>query len=320
MGEILTFCRQQHRSAIPNTGNSSFVRVFVSPILLTLLCLTATCRDAKAQSSSLKTGTIGTQRHRNTENSPHPHVSGSPRPLGQHSPPAPALLSIISYGNQISLNGRTLSGAWLQQRQKTGSLSIHLSDGAVKQLFGVDLLDTSNPTTQPIQWFSSNTKPLVLTSLLTTGYRYLDITNIAKIAQWQMQANGKTLVITTPSAKVTNIYQDKQPVGDRIILDLDRPTPWQITQGVPARKPQPQIEDKGIRGQVDKENSFTQLPLSPPVSSSLPNREWTITLDAIADPALVQRYTPPSPSSPSSPSSPPFPTISLIPPLCLINT
>ena len=304
MGEILTFCRQQHRSAIANAGNSRFVRVFVSPILLTLLCLTATCRDAKAQSSSLKTGTTETQRHRNTENSPHQQVSQSPRPLAQHSPAPPALLGVISYGTQISLNGHTLSGAWLQQRQKTGSLSIHLSDGAVKQLLGVDLLDTLHPTTQPIQWFSSNTKPLVLTSLLTTGYRYLDITNIAKTARWQMQANGKTLVITTPKAKITNIYQDKQPVGDRMIVDLDRPTPWQITQGVPARKPQPQIEDKGIRGQRDKENSLTQLPLSPPVSSSLPNREWTITLDGIADPALVERYTPSSGSSGSSGSSP----------------
>ncbi|BAY44806.1 hypothetical protein SAMD00079811_24080 [Scytonema sp. HK-05] len=320
MGEILTFCRQQHRSAITNRGNSRFVKVFVSPILLTLLCLTATCIDAKAQSSSLETGTTGTYRHRDTENSPHQQVSQSPRPLGQHSRPAPALLGVISYGTEISLNGHTLSGAWLQQRQKTGLLSIHLSDGALKQLFGVDLLDTSNPTTQPIQWFSSNTKPLVLTSLLTTGYRYLDITNIAKIAQWQMQANGKTLVITTPRAKVTNIYQDKQPVGDRIILDLDRPTPWQITQGVPARKLQPQLEDKGIRGQRDKENSLTQLPLSPPVSSSLPNREWTITLDGIADPVLLERYspvggvgedklTPPSPLSPSSPPPTPKPLI-----------
>ncbi len=257
--------------------------VFLSSILLTVLCLTATCMNAKAQ-SLLETDT-GTQGHTDANKG---NTENSVGLLSQKSPPPPALLGVISYGTQISLNGRILSGAWLQQRGKTGLLSIHLSDGAVRQLFGVDLLDSSNAARQPIQWFSSHTKPLVLTSLLTKGYRYLDITNFAKTARWEMQANGNTLIITTPTTKVTNIYQDKQPVGTRIILDLDRPTPWQITQGLPVRKPQPQFSPTT----EDTENSLTKLPASVSLSSPL-NREWTITLDGIADPVLVERYTPP---------------------------
>lgn len=282
MEKIVTFCRHQEPKTLNKSDKSNSVNIFLSPILLTLLCLIASYKDANAQSSLLKTGSMETHRHSDTEDFQHQHVSQSPRLLNQQSPPPPVLLGVILYGNQISLNGHTLPGAWLQQRQKTGLLSIHLSDGAVKQLFGVDLLDTSNPTAQPIQWFSSKTKPLILTSLLTTGYRYLNITNFAKAAKWQMRMSGNTLVIITPNAKLTNIYQDTQPIGDRMIVDLDRPTPWQISEGLPARKPQ--IEEKG--------NSLTQLPQSPPVSSSVKNSEWTITLDAIADPALVQRYIP----------------------------
>ncbi|ARV61396.1 hypothetical protein BZZ01_24710 [Nostocales cyanobacterium HT-58-2] len=306
MGEIPTFCREKHSSTVANKRNSRFTMFFVSPILLTTLCLTANCMNAKAQSSlETDTGTrkyqdagkedTETSKNKDIKNDQRFGVSQAPLSLDQDSPLPPALAGVVSYGNQISLNGRTFPGAWLQQQGKTGSLTIHLSDGALRQLFGVDLLDTSYPNRQPIQWFSSNTKPLVLTSLLTTGYRYLDITNFAKAASWQIQTNGNTLGVTTPSAKVINIYQDKQPVGARIILDLDRPTPWQITQGLPIKKPQVQIEGKAeegteMRGQGD--TGKLSVTASPPLSSSLPNREWTITLDGIADPVLVQRYTP----------------------------
>ncbi|NMG22351.1 hypothetical protein DP116_24015 [Brasilonema bromeliae SPC951] len=308
--------------------------------------------NAKAQ-FLLKTDK-GKDKHRDIETSPHflvsqqqfaqkkqsprgstSSVSSSEQPL----PPPPAIAGVISYGNEISLNGRIFSGAWLQQREKTGSLSIHLSDGALRQLFGVDFLDSSNPDKQPIQWFSSHTKPLVLSSLLTSGYRYLDVTNFAKTAQWQMQVVNNTLIVTTPSAKITNISQEKQVVGDRearptanpvlpeqgspnrrfgatrrslvgqytgdrIIVALDRPTLWQITQGLSVKKPQPQIEEEG--------NSSTQLPSSPPRSSSPPNRQWIITLDGIANPVLAERYTPSNTvgeqdnSKFSSPSSPPL--------------
>ncbi|MBP5975844.1 hypothetical protein HW132_24670 [Brasilonema sp. CT11] len=299
MGERPTLKCQQHCSAIVNNSNGRYVMVFVSPILVTLLCLIATGMNAKAQ-FLLKTDK-GTDKHRDIETSPRFLVSqqqfvqkkqlsqggtSSVSSFEQPLPPPPALSGVISYGNEISLNGRIFSGAWLQQREKTGSLSIHLSDAAVRQLFGVDFLDSSNPNKQPIQWFSSDTKPLVLSSVLTSGYRYLDVTNFAKTAQWQMQVVKNTLVVTTPSAKVTNISQDKQQWRDRvrIIVALDRPTLWQITQGLPIKKPQLQIEEEG--------NSSTQLSSSPPRSTSPPNREWIITLDGVANPVLAQRYTP----------------------------
>jgi hypothetical protein len=289
MGERLRLY-QKHHNATLSEGNSNLVMIFVSPILLTLLCLTATCKNVKAQSSlEASTGTPRqtdtqtrdkrTPEHRDTNQNSLMPVTRFPSSLSQQSPSTPALIGGTSYGNQISLNNRILPGAWLQQRTKTGALSIHLSDGAVRQLFGIDLLNTSNPARQPIQWFSSDTKPQTFTSLLTAGYRYLDITNFAKTAQWQMQANGKTLFITTPSAKVININQDKQPLGDRIMINLDRPTPWQMRQGLPITKPQILPLDP-----LEPDTS-TVKPTSPP------NREWIITLDGIANPPLIERYT-----------------------------
>ncbi len=174
----------------------------------------------------------------------------------------------VSYGNQISLNGHTFPGAWAQKRENN-SLSTFLSDGALRQFIGVDLLNTNNPLTQPIQWFSSLSKPVVLPSMQLGGYRYLDLTDFVKTRRWQIQADGKSLVISTQRAQITDIQQTFLPKGDhlKVNVNLTSPAPWQITQGLPVKKTQP-----------------------PDPSPS--NTEWTITLDSIADPVLVERYTP----------------------------
>jgi hypothetical protein len=248
-------------STITNHGNSRFFWSTMSPILLTTLCLT-TNYATSAQSI--------------------------PRLISQSSrSPFPG---ILSSGNQISLNGRTLPGTWLQ-RPGASQATTHLSDGIFRQVIGVTFLNSSSPAKQPVQWFSSATKPVVLTTRLLGAYRYLDITNFAKTAGWQIQPNGNTLVIVTPKAQVTNIIENKQssvstvaPLGQaRILIDLDRPTPWQITQGLVVKKPQTSFSDPDI-------------PISKPTTP--PNREWTITLDGIANPLLVERYSPLPPAPP----------------------
>ncbi|MEH1967079.1 MAG: phosphodiester glycosidase family protein [Nostoc sp.] len=250
-------------------GERKFFRATVSPILLTALCLTTTCAT-NAQESPKTTKSI-------------------PRLISQSS--APPLTGVASSGNQISLNGRTLPGTWLQRPGKAGQVTTHLSDGAFRQLIGVNFLNSSNSAIQPIQWFSSVTKPLVLATRLLGAYRYLDITNFAQTAGWQIQTNGNTLVIASPKAQVTNIVQSQQPPDasvtplqqTRILVDLDRPTPWQVTQGSAIAKPQTPSSD----------------PDTPtPKSTVPPNREWTITLDGIADPVLIERYTPQPPAAP----------------------
>ncbi|MEA5618016.1 phosphodiester glycosidase family protein [Cronbergia sp. UHCC 0137] len=176
--------------------------------------------------------------------------------------------SIPSSGNQISLNGRTVTGFWLQQRATGREGTIYISDGVVRQLIGVDFLNSDNPVKQPIEWFSGDIKSL--NANLLGGHRYLDVSQFAQTAGWQMQTQGNILVISTPGTKVTNIRQGKQTWGERVVLDLDRPTPWQVTQGQVIKK-----------------------------ESTPPDREWIITIDGTIDPLLLQRYHPqPLPSTP----------------------
>ncbi|MEH2077329.1 MAG: phosphodiester glycosidase family protein [Nostoc sp.] len=244
-----------------------FFRATVSPILLTVLCLTSTC---------------ATNAQESPKNSKQILISQSP---------APPLTGVASSGNQISLNGRTLPGTWLQRPGKSGQVKTHLSDGVFRQLIGVNFLNTSNSAKQPIQWFSSVTAPLVLATKLLGSYRYLDISNFAQTSGWEIRTNANTLVIATPKTQVTNIVQSQQlsdasvnPLQQaRILVDLDRPTPWQVAQGSAIAKPQIPSSDP---------DTPTLKPTTPP------NREWTITLDGIADPVLIERYTPQPPAAP----------------------
>ncbi|MBD2522238.1 phosphodiester glycosidase family protein [Nostoc sp. FACHB-133] len=241
-----------------------FFRATVSPILLTLLCLTTTAAS-NAQELPKNSKSLISQS------------------------PAPPLTGMVSSGNQIFLNGRTLPGTWLQRPGKSGQMTTHLSDGVFRQLIGVNFLNSSSSAKQPIQWFSSVTTPLVLATRLVGAYRYLDITNFAQTSGWQIQANGNTLVITTPKAQITNIVQSQEPPEasaplqqTRILVNLDRPTPWQVAQGSAIAKPQTPSSDP---------DTPTPKPTTPP------NREWTITLDGIADPLLIERYTPQPPAA-----------------------
>ncbi|MFN6472434.1 MAG: phosphodiester glycosidase family protein [Nostoc sp. SerVER01] len=259
--------QQQYSSVISLIGNSKSIQATFSLIILTVVCLATAYANAQESPKNDK------QIPRLTSQTPVSPLSAVRSP---------------SLGNQISLNGRTLPGTWLQQPGTANQMTTHLSDGAFRQLIGVNFLNTSNWTRQPIQWFSSVSKPLVLSTTLLRGYRYVDITNFARTAGWQMQANGNTLVITTPKAQVTNIIQNQQPPDvsvtplqpTRILVDLNRPTPWQVAQGsavktIPTTSPDPD---------------------TPPLKSTTPpNREWTVTLDAIADPVLIERYTPQPP-------------------------
>ncbi|MCC5605668.1 phosphodiester glycosidase family protein [Nostoc sp. CHAB 5834] len=240
-----------------------FFRATVSPIFLITLCLTATC-TTNAQSI--------------------------PKLISQL--PAPALTGVVSSGNQISLNGRTLPGTWFQRPGKAGQITTHLSDGAFRQLIGVNFLNSSNSARQPIQWFSSVTKPLVLSTKLLGAYRYLDISNFAQTSGWEIRTNGNILVIATPKAQITNIVQSQEPPEAsaplqqaRILVNLDHPTPWQVAQGSIIKKIDPSLD-----------------PDTPtPKSTVPPNREWTITLDGIADPLLIERYTPQPAVVPATP-------------------
>ena len=186
--------------------------------------------------------------------------------------PSVSLPKLVYSGTQVSLNGRTLPAVWSQSQlgTVTGKVRTGISDAGVTQLLGVELLNTSNEAKQPVQWFSQQTtKPLVLSSWLTGGHRYLDVTQLAVLAGWQLQVDGNTLRITTPAARVKAIRQGQQSWGVRIVVDLDRPTPWQVA-----------LQQGAISGAGGEK----VRPLS---AGRLCYQEWAIAIDAAAEPALI---------------------------------
>ncbi len=292
MVKKLTLGQEKNSRAMGNKNDRFFVKVMALPTLAIILNLTATS-ITRANSPDIN----------------------SQMPLPQ--PSVSTSKGLFDSGDRISLNGRTVPGSWLQQKGKAKRNAIYLSDGALRQLIGVDLLSTNSPQVQPVQWFSSESKPQILNGFLEPGYRYLDITKFAQQAKWQVEAKGNTLVISTPAAKVKTIDLDKALSQQRVVIDLDSPTPWKLTAGSLIKKPKPKPEDKPkpLTPQIPPDSQSivikTDIPAPKPEPSgfatslnggrrptrvdSPPSREWIITIDGVADSNLVQRYTPAPP-------------------------
>ena len=180
-------------------------------------------------------------------------------------------LQVIRQGNQVSLNGRMFTVAW-RQWNLGSSVRTGISDVGLMQTLGMDLLSTGDLNRQPVQWFTlPPSTPLVLASQLGGAYRYLDVTDFARIASLQLQVDGNRLRISSVPARVENIEAKIESWGSRIVVNLDRPTPWQVS-------------DRRTEG--------------------------LITLDASANPSLIERFNAPPPNSPNppNPSSLPKPT------------
>lgn len=147
----------------------------------------------------------------------------------------------LRQGNQIAINDLILPVAWSQRQPDANvrTLRTGISDTGLTRIIGAELLSTWNTTAQPVQWFTQpQTQPLILATWLTTQYRYLDITDLATAMGWQLQVDGTTLHLSPAPARVQDIRQGQSLWGESnarssnspIVLDLDRPTPWQVSQ------------------------------------------------------------------------------------------
>jgi Phosphodiester glycosidase len=149
------------------------------------------------------------------------------------TPPLPRSMSRPAVGRSVTINGRTVVGTWLQwpDSKPDSKPKLGLSDLAWVNGVGGEFLDTELATVQPVQWFSAGPKvPNALHTLLFQGVRYLDLSEMAQTYRWQVQTSGGGLTIQTPEAKLTGIRQGKQPWGDRLVLDLDAPTPHTLVR------------------------------------------------------------------------------------------
>ncbi|AFZ21817.1 phosphodiester glycosidase family protein [Allocoleopsis franciscana] len=188
-------------------------------------------------------------------------VRTSEKPTSSHPETllSQGLSKVTRQGTQVSLNGRAYKVPW-KQWQVGASVRTAISDVGMMQSLGLELLSTRDWTRQPIQWFSDPTRtPMVLVTQRDAAYRYLDVSDFARVADLRMKVAGEQLQITSVPARLKDIQQGTQAWGSRIVIDLDRPTPWQVSDGV---------------------------------------SEGVITLDASTDPSLIERFQAPPPQPP----------------------
>ncbi len=153
-----------------------------------------------------------------------------PAPPGPTVAPSPQLSPQLMQGSQLTLNGRNYAVGWGQWQDRNGQMVTGISDVGLMARFGLNLANSNNPSQQPVDWFSDQQLPLPA-RLGTKGiYRYLEINALAQKFNWQIQAQGNVLQVTTPAARITGLRLGRQAWGDRLVIDLDRPTPWQISR------------------------------------------------------------------------------------------
>lgn len=133
----------------------------------------------------------------------------------------------LQQGNTISLDNRKFPVAWIQWTENN-IVRTGVSDTGAMQIFGLELLSTNQPTNQPIAWFSGESTSVKVK--LIPPYRYLDLTDFLQNSGGQLQASGDTLLINSPIAEIISIREGKQAWGKRVVLELTRPTFWQISQ------------------------------------------------------------------------------------------
>ncbi|MEG4351694.1 phosphodiester glycosidase family protein [Microcoleus sp. LAD1_D3] len=214
--------------------------------------------------------------------------------------------SIIRQGRQVSLNGRILPLAWTQQPTNSTSANFRtwIADVGLMQSAGVDLLSSADSAKQPVQWFSvSLIGAQSLAARATGSYRYLDVTDFARLAGWEISADGNILKITSQTASVTGIRQAEIESGDRIVVDLDRPTPWQVhfvDKPSPSPTPTPNPPDDPTKPAISPRTPAAPnletpddptkptLPLQITPLQPIAGQEWSIAIDAKVAPALLQ--------------------------------
>jgi hypothetical protein len=156
-------------------------------------------------------------------------ILGSPAiSLADHRSPitlAATDLSNQQQGKKIILNGRSLPVSW-RQWTAVNNTRIAMSDTGARQLFGMDFLSTNDSKKQPISWFNLQT----LSANLLNSERWLDVTDILLTMGATTTINGDSLTINFPAPQMQDIQLENYGAVQRIIIQLDRPTFWQVSQ------------------------------------------------------------------------------------------
>jgi uncharacterized protein YigE (DUF2233 family) len=132
-------------------------------------------------------------------------------------------------GNQVLINGKPFSGAWARWTDKrSGQIALGISDSLWVRALGGVLLDSTTATQQPVQWFSSRPQTLFTQFNASKTVRYLVVSEVARQWGWQVESGDTVLKINTGASVAQSLRLGKQPWGQRLVMTLDRVSPWRI--------------------------------------------------------------------------------------------
>jgi Phosphodiester glycosidase len=134
----------------------------------------------------------------------------------------------LQESNQVLINGKPFAGAWARWTNPSGQLEVGISDSLWMRTLGGGLLDSVNPTQQSVQWFSTRPKLLSTQFNASKSVRYLAISDAARQWGWQLEAQGAVLKISTGASVAQSLKLGKQPWGQRLVMVLDRVSPWRM--------------------------------------------------------------------------------------------
>ncbi|MEB3210758.1 MAG: phosphodiester glycosidase family protein [Leptolyngbyaceae bacterium] len=131
-------------------------------------------------------------------------------------------------GDRIVINDRVINAPWKHQGGR-----VFVSEEPLLHAIGLEFLSSNTPTRQPVQWFSHSAPsiPELAAQVGDDQIRYLDMSDFAQSHQWTVRSQRQTLSIQTPQADILSIRHGRQTWGDRLVIDLDRPTPFQAVAG-----------------------------------------------------------------------------------------
>lgn len=136
-------------------------------------------------------------------------------------------LTIIAKGKNVIINEKTVNLPWLQW-QEGNEIHTGIADMSAEAILGIELMNTTNTKKQPIHWFNyHNTLP----TQFINPYRYLDITNLTKTTPLEINNNNDILQLNLPDSQVNKVYEIKADQGKKIIIELDKPSFFQVSQG-----------------------------------------------------------------------------------------
>jgi hypothetical protein len=156
------------------------------------------------------------------------HILNSPVlaqdiPLNSNASP----INIKQKGEKVLIKQKIVNLPWIEWQEGNQS-HIGISDVGAETILGIELLNTTESNQQPIQWFNYYQ---TLAAKFVNPYRYIDLTDFVEKTQIKLVVDNDLLTIDIPSVQLNKAYEIPELKGKKIIVELNRPTFFQVSQG-----------------------------------------------------------------------------------------